>query len=446
VTENFDMVVVGGGPAGMAAAVTASEAGKRVALLDDNPAPGGQIWRRGVRLPAMAQQWQARLDASGAVRLSGWRVFDCPEPTLIRAERNAAFRVGHGERTWDGDNYAELRCEKLILATGARERFLPFPGWTLPNVMGAGGMDAMVRGGLDVAGKRIVVAGTGPLLFAVAAHLTERGARIVAVCEQASLVRLAQFGMRMVTEPKKLWQGVHYRRAFRQARFLTGCWVAAAHGSDRLDAVMLRQGNRRWDEACDYLACGFHLVPNTELPARLSCRIADGFVATDETMQTSVFGVYCVGEPTGIGGVELSLLEGQIAASAAAGKAEEARRLARQRRGKLGFVRALHEACALDPQLRGLAADDTIVCRCEDVRFGTLREAGDWRQAKLHTRCGMGPCQGRICGAAAEFLFGWHADSVRPPVFPALVSSLAASGEAVRRDQSRTVVGAFPEP
>src|SRR6202034_2530890 len=119
--------------------------------------------------------------------LSGWRVFDCPEPTLIRAERNAAFRVGHGERTWDGDNYAELRCEKLILATGARERFLPFPGWTLPNVMGAGGRDAMGPGGLPIAGKRVVVAGTGPLLLAVAANLAARHAKIVSICEQAQM-------------------------------------------------------------------------------------------------------------------------------------------------------------------------------------------------------------------------------------------------------------------
>ncbi|HEY1499289.1 MAG TPA: FAD/NAD(P)-binding oxidoreductase [Acidobacteriaceae bacterium] len=445
-TQNFDIAVVGAGPAGMAAAVTASEAGKRVALLDDNPAPGGQIWRRGARLPEMAEQWQARLDRSAVVRLQGWRVFDCPGPTLIRAERNGAPGAAEAKRSPDRDSYAELRCEKLILATGARERFLPFPGWTLPNVMGAGGMDAMVRGGLAVAEKRVVVAGTGPLLFAVAAHLAEKGARIVAVCEQASLAQLARFGLRMATEPAKLWQGLHYRRTFRQARFLTDCWVVAAHGSDRLNAVTLRQGDKRWDVACDYLACGFHLVPNTELPERLGCRIADGFVATDETLQTSVFGVYCVGEPTGIGGVELSLVEGQIAALAAVGSAEAAQKLGRRRRGKLGFVRALYEACTLNPLLRALAVDNTIVCRCEDVRFGALREAGNWRQAKLHTRCGMGPCQGRICGAATEFIFGWQADSVRPPVFPALVSSLAASGEAGGKARSRAVVSAFPEP
>jgi hypothetical protein len=142
-------------------------------------------------------------------------------------------------------------------------------------------------------------------------------------------------------------------------------------------------------------------------------------------MRTSVEDVYCAGEPTGIGGVDLSLLEGQIAGLAAAGRQSAAQPLIRKRRARVGFVRALAEACRLDPQLRGLARGQTIVCRCEDVRFETLAPRASWREAKLHTRCGMGPCQGRICGGATEFLFGWGTDSVRPPVFPARVSSLA---------------------
>jgi D-hydroxyproline dehydrogenase subunit alpha len=415
--ERFDILVVGAGPAGVAAAVRASEAGRSVALLDDNPVAGGQIWRSGGHLPQQARAWLLRLDATRIKRLQGWRVVDSPQPNVLRAERSSvAGREG---------NCADFGYKTLILATGARERFLPFPGWTLPNVMGAGGLDAMVRGGLPIAGKRVVVAGTGPLLLAVAAHVAARGAQIAAVCEQASLARLASFALRMVGEPGKLWQGVGYSRAMGPSRLKTGCWPVAAHGSDRLSSVTLRQGTKQWDVECDYLACGFHLVPNTELPAMLGCRLADGFVATDSAMRTSVAEVYCAGEPTGIGGVDLSLLEGQIAGLAAAGRATEAQNLAARRQSRMGFVRTLREACALDPQLRKLAAEDTIVCRCEDVRYGTLRQRGSWREAKLHTRCGMGPCQGRICGTATEFVFGWGADSVRPPVFPALVSSLA---------------------
>lgn len=416
-TDRFDILVVGAGPAGLAAAVCAAEAGRTVALVDDNPAAGGQIWRSGGHLPQQARVWLSRLEASSVTRLQGWRVVDSPRPQVLRAERNG----GAGS----GETRADFSYKTLILATGARERFLPFPGWTLPNVMGAGGLDAMVRGGLPIAGKRVVVAGTGPLLLAVAAHVADRGARIVAVCEQASMAQLARFAARMIGEPGKLWQGVGYSRAMGPLRLKTGCWPVAAHGGDRLRAVTLRKGAKQWDVECDYLACGFHLVPNTELPAMLGCRMTNGFVATDATMRTSVAQVYCAGEPTGIGGVDLALLEGQIAGLAAAGRAAQANHLARRRQARLGFVHALDGACALDPQLRKLAAEDTIVCRCEDVRYAALRHRANWREAKLHTRCGMGPCQGRICGAATEFLFGWGADSVRPPVFPALVSSLA---------------------
>jgi D-hydroxyproline dehydrogenase subunit alpha len=438
-TERFDILVVGAGPAGLAAAVCAAEAGRTVALVDDNSAAGGQIWRSGGHLPEQAQAWLARLEASRVTRLQGWRVVDSPAPQLLRAERNGG--VG------PGGNCADFGYKTLILATGARERFLPFPGWTLPNVMGAGGLDAMVRGGLTVAGKRVVVAGTGPLLLAVAAHVAERGAQIAAVCEQAPMARLARFAARMMSEPGKLWQGAGYSLAMGPLRLKTGCWPVAAHGSDRLRAVTLRQGAKQWDVECDYLACGFHLVPNTELPAMLGCRMADGFVATDAMMRTSVVQVYCVGEPTGIGGVDLSLLEGQIAGLTAGGRTSEAQDLASRRQARLGFVRALHEACALDPLLRKLAAEETIVCRCEDVRYAALRQRANWREAKLHTRCGMGPCQGRICGAATEFLFGWGADSVRPPVFPALVSSLAnLPGGPADAEARYVAAGALSEP
>lgn len=416
-TQTFDILVVGAGPAGLSAAVCAAEAGRSVALVDDNPAAGGQIWRKGGHLPEQARTWLARLKASNITRLQGWRVVESPQPQVLRAEKTGV--------TGPPGNCADFGYKTLILATGARERFLPFPGWTLPNVMGAGGLDAMVRGGMSVAGKRVVVAGTGPLLLAVAAHLAEHGAQIVAVCEQAPMTRLARFAARMVSEPGKLWQGAGYSMAMGPLRMKTGCWPVAAQGDDRLRAVTLRQGTKQWDVACDYLAYGFHLVPNTELPAMLGCQLADGFVATDAMMRTTVKQVYCAGEPTGIGGVDVSLLEGQIAGLAAAGRTAQAQELAARREARMGFVRALRAACALDPQLRNLAAEQTIVCRCEDVRYGALRLRTSWREAKLHTRCGMGPCQGRICGAATEFLFGWGADSVRPPVFPARVSSLA---------------------
>ena len=418
-SERFDILVVGAGPAGIAAAMSAASTGQRVGLVDDNPAPGGQIWRGGSSRPAPARRWLASLNASSVKRLQGWCVFDHPRPGVLHAEC--------------GNDCRDLLFRQLILATGARERFLPFPGWTLPNVMGAGGLDAMVRGGLPIAGKRVVVAGTGPLLLAVAAHLARRGAKIVALCEQAPLRRFVPFLLHLFNEPTKLLQGIEYGAATRGARFYTDCWPVAASGDERLESVTLERNGQRWIERCDYLACGFHLVPNLELPALLGCRIEDGFVVADNLQRTSVANVFCAGEPTGIGGVDLALLEGRIAGLAAAGRTEEAEKLARGRSRKLGFVRALRAVSELDPRLRGLASDTTVVCRCEDVSFGALREHACWRDAKLQTRCGMGPCQGRICGAATEFLFGWDAAfaiaSSRPPIFPALVSSLEFSGE-----------------
>ena len=292
-SEHFDILVVGAGPAGIAAAISASSSGKRVGLVDDNPAPGGQIWRSGASQAAAARKWLARLDAAPVLRLQGWRVFDHPKRGTLRAEYNQDCR--------------DLRYGQLILATGARELFLPFPGWTLPNVMGAGALDAMVRGGLPIAEKRVVVAGTGPLLLAVAAHLSRRGAKVVALCEQAPLRRFVPFAAHLLSEPAKLLQGISYLTATRGTQFYTSCWPIAASGTEKLESVTLQRGGKNWDVRCDYLACGFHLVPNLEMAALLGCRIEDGFVATDDLLRTSVADVFCAGEPTGIGGVDLAL-------------------------------------------------------------------------------------------------------------------------------------------
>ncbi len=349
-----------------------------------------------------------------SLRLQGWRVIDHPISGTLRAERN--------------QNCRDLSYGKLILATGARERFLPFPGWTLPNVMGAGGLDAIVRGGLPIAGKRVVVAGTGPLLLAVAAHLARRGAKIIAICEQAPLCRFVPFTATLLSDPAKLLQGIAYILATRASRFYPGCWPTAASGKEKLESVTLQRAGRTGTCPATTWPAVIILVPNLELAALLGCRIEDGFVATDDLQRTSVADVFCAGEPTGIGGVDLALLEGQIAGLAATGRTTEAEQLAQHRRRRLGFVHALRDASALDPQLKKLATETTLVCRCEDVSYGALREHASWRDAKLQTRCGMGPCQGRICGAATEFLFGWDSaqieSNIRPPIFPAMVSSL----------------------
>lgn len=311
--------------------------------------------------------------------------------------------------------------------------FLPFPGWTLPGVYGAGGLQAFVKSGFSVRGKRVVVAGTGPLLPAVAAHLREAGADIVSVVEQAPLRRLLRFSAGLLAmEPSKLLEGAGYALRLAGVPYRTGAWVMRAHGDERVEKVTILSGLKVFDLKADMLAIGYHLVPNTELPRLLGCELDRGYVRVDEVQQTSVRGVYCAGESTGIGGVDKALMEGRIAGLAAAKKLDEGRTLIPARDRQMRFVRELADAFALREELRHLPDDDTLVCRCEDVPYRELVNCSSWREAKLHTRCGMGPCQGRICGAASEFLLGWKVPDPRPPLFPAEVATLAGAAESAR--------------
>ena len=401
-----DAIIIGAGPAGLAAAYRAAQSGLRVTVVDDNPAAGGQIWRGEQAKPSSreAQAWFEKLRSVEIQLITGARVFQQPSAGMLLAET--------------AQGVLELQYQHLVLATGARERFLPFPGWTLPNVMGAGGLQALVKTGLPIEGKRVVVAGSGPLLLAVGAYLRTRGANVLLIAEQASSLQLAKFAL----ASGKASQAFELKRQLRGVRYASGTWVVAAHGQDKLEAITLSRGEKI---ACDYLACGYHLVPNVELAELLGCAIENGGVTVDQFQQTSVANVYAAGEATGIGGLELSLVEGEIAGLAIAGKHDEARKLFPARDVQRQFAMRLNRTFALRKEIKQLPAAETIVCRCEDVTFARLRAHDSWRAAKLQTRCGMGPCQGRVCGGAVEFLFGWRAESVRPPVLPVRIESLS---------------------
>ncbi len=409
-----DLLVVGAGPAGLAAAYHAAQSGLRVTVVDDNPAAGGQIWRgeQSKSTSSEAQKWFERIRSVDIQFITGARVFQQLAPGTLLAETR--------------QDVCELNYVSLVLATGARERFLPFPGWTLPNVMGAGGLQALVKTGLPIEGKRIVIAGSGALLLAVAAYVRGRGAEVLLIAEQASTARLARFGLGLIG---KTAQAFNLKRQLLGVQYLTSCWPLSAQGEDRIETVTLFRGGKRWQVSCDYLACGFHLVPNTELAELLGCAVENGSVRVNEFQETTIPHVYSAGESTGIGGLELSLVEGEIAGLAVAGKHEEVRRLFPERAKQRKFADLLNRTFALREELKQLVQPETIVCRCEDVTFDRLRAHSSWRAAKLQTRCGMGPCQGRICGGAVEFLFGWRAESVRPPVLPVRVESLVRSAE-----------------
>jgi NADPH-dependent 2,4-dienoyl-CoA reductase/sulfur reductase-like enzyme len=443
-TTHYEVIVVGAGPAGIAAATAAARSGCRVLLLDENPSPGGQIWRASApTLPRRADRSVGegedgksraldRLKASGASLLFGCSVYDAPARGELHAICESANNPEQNSLPAKSSiavpSFHRLNYGKLVVATGARERFLPFPGWTLPGVFGPGGLQALVKGGLDVKGKRVAVAGSGPLLLAVAAHLSGYGARIVCVAEQAPTSQLLPFAASLASHPAKILQGIRYRVALGGSPFHLGCWPVAAladESSGKLKAVRLADGKKTWDEACDVLACGFHLVPNTELASLLGCAIEDGLVKVDDEQETSIRDIYCAGEPTGIGGVDRALVQGEIAGLACAGKSTV--QLQKLRAAESKFAQRLAAAFQLRPELRTLAEPNTLVCRCEDVPFAELQGRAGWTEAKLQTRCGMGPCQGRICGAAAETLFGWKQISVRPPLTPVPVAALSFS-------------------
>ncbi len=408
-----DILIIGGGAAGMSAAMSVAEnSNLRVLIVDDNPTLGGQIWRSemGKIKSPEAKKLIEKIEQNEIEILNKAQVFaQNDEKSLLAETPNGAV---------------QMHFEKLILANGARERFLPFPGWTLPNVFGAGGLQALVKSGLSVENKRIVVSGTGPLLLAVAEYLKSKGAIILLISEQTSRMKLLKFGLGLWRIPKKFFEAIKLQSKLQRTVYLTNSFVIKAEGKENLEAVNIVQNGKNRRVECDFLACGFHLVPNIELALMLGCEIMDGNVLVDKFQETTLENVFCVGEPTGIGGVELSLTEGKIAGLSAIDKKEKAKELFTQKEKLQRFANALNETFSLRDELQSLPNEETIVCRCEDVTFGKIKDFNSFREAKLQARCGMGSCQGKICGSATEFLFDWKNESVRPPIFPVKLENL----------------------
>lgn len=410
-----EILVIGAGPAGIAAAVSAERAGARALLVDMQAEPGGQVWRGQWDKPTNSQsrRWIAALRQSPVECRYGLRLVDFAAPGL------AVFDSPDGP--------LRVRCERLIVASGARERLLPFPGWTLPGVFGAGGLQVLVKNGWPVAGKRIVVAGSGPLLLAAASSLRAAGAQVLRVAEQTAATDLARFAARLARHPAKLVQAAALRLRLAGVPYSCNAWIERADGDQQLRSVRLRVGRYSERLDCDALAVGFGLVPNTEIAQLLGCTLADGAVVVDEHQHSSVAGIYFAGEACGIGGVDQALIQGEIAGRAAAGSARLSFGLRRARARSEHFARSLHRHFALRDELSQLAAADTVLCRCENVRYGAAQACRSQRDARLQTRLGMGHCQGRVCGAAGAFLFGWDAPTPRPPLAPAPLSCFTVS-------------------
>jgi D-hydroxyproline dehydrogenase subunit alpha len=419
------VVVVGAGPGGLAAAVAASGAGVDVLLLDAAPLPGGQIWRarQGVAAEPVARAL-ARLASAGVRVVPGTRVvMTLPDRTLLIDGPQGARR---------------LRWDRLILATGARERLLPFPGWTLPGVFGAGGLQALVKGGWPIRGRRVLVAGTGPLLLAAASTLRREGARVVGLVEEARSDDLARFAGALAAHPRKALQALRLGASLLGVHFIRASRVVAAEGARRVERVLLEgEGGRSRTIDCDALAAGWGLIPQTELAQSLGCslepRLGALAIVVDAAQRTSVDGVLAVGECTGVAGAVAAQLQGETAGrivaaglgAAARRPFEHAARLAREQ----AFAAAVASTFAPPADWAKRLRDDTLVCRCEDVPWSALRSQPDLRSAKLATRCGMGHCQGRLCHDTLAAVMHWPRLPLRPPLSPAPLAALLAINE-----------------
>lgn len=442
-SELADLVVVGAGPAGMAAAATALAGGLRVVLLDSQAALGGQYWRHP---PEHARALVATDDLHHGLRR--YRAL-CQALAAHRTTGRLDLRLGH--HAWsvvrEDDGFAVhavdrreapretalvLRAPRLLVATGAYDRQLPFPGWDLPGVLTVGGLQALLKGGGVAAGSRVALGGTGPFLLPVAAGLAARGVEVVAVCEAAHPRAWLRHPGPLLRNPGKWAEGAGYAAALLRHRVPVRprTAIVAAAGGARVTSVRIaslapdgspRPGTERRVEV-DAVGVGWGFAPQLDLLVPLGCALTDSadgnaVVAVDGGQRTTVPGVYAAGETCGVGGAALAVNEGRLAArsilaDSGAGPLPANGRPAAPRSAvtrQRAFARAMALAHPLPPAWPSWLTDETVVCRCEEVSAGAIRTARadgahDHRQVKQLTRAGMGWCQGRMCGPAVHCL------------------------------------------
>ncbi|MDV3220621.1 FAD-dependent oxidoreductase [Intrasporangium sp.] len=444
-----DVLIVGAGPAGLACAATLLEASDvHVTVVDAGAGPGGQYWRQpaptadphGVRPEALRglhhdldtfESLRARLEAG---RSAGRATLLTDHHVWTVVADGGTFTVHAVDRTGGPgrDRAVEIRARHLVIATGAHDRSLPFPGWDLPGVMTAGGLQALLKSGDVTAGRRVALGGTGPFLLPVAAGLAARGATVVGVFEANSPRRwLRELGP-VAANVAKLGEGIGYAAILLRHRVPVRArtMIVEAHGRDRVEAisvVRLDTAGRPTTEAprrieVDAVGVGWGFSPQLDLPVTLGCALDPDAVGTsvvrvDDWQRTSRPGIFAAGEACGVGGAALAVAEGHLTAYGIVheltGSVPEAAATLRRTMARLhAFASAMHRAHPIPAGWAEALREDTVVCRCEEVTAGTVRRAisdrgaPDARQVKQLTRAGMGWCQGRVCGHAVELLSG----------------------------------------
>jgi NADPH-dependent 2,4-dienoyl-CoA reductase/sulfur reductase-like enzyme len=460
--RSVQCVVVGGGPAGLAAARTAARHGVHVMLVDENPELGGQYYRQ------MPESFRAPRGAGlGKESAEGRRLID-----EVRAQ---GVELRLGTVAWGifdqrvvalatHDETERVVAENLILAPGAYDRPVPFPGWTLPGVLSAGGAQNLMKAYRVLPGRRVLVAGSGPLLLVVAHYLVHGGARVVGVCEASPMRHLWRFAHRLLPHLDFVQQGYRYRRELKEAGvpLLTGHVIRRALGSAEVTGVVVS----RCDDECrpiagtettfdvDCVVVGYGFVSSLELSRLAGCEHRydphlGGYVPVrSRDLESTVPGVFIVGDGAGVAGSAVALEEGRLAGLVVANRRErllgrDYSREASRARGRLlhlaGFRRVMDELYRFSPGLYTLSDERTTLCRCEEVTVADALEAlrdgaTHVNEVKAWTRVGMGRCQGRMCGPALAHLIARTAGSPvaeagvftpRPPAKPVPLAALA---------------------
>ena len=438
--KRTDLIVVGAGPAGIAAAVTAASHGLEVALIDESPTPGGQVLLQN----QPAQKFEGRAVQRGLALLEDLQRL----PVSIYTQTIAWAVDGRRVAIAGPDCPGEIEASALLIASGAREFVPAFPGWTLPGVMTLGGAQSIIKRHNVLPGHSMLIAGAGPLTWALAAEILEHGGNLLGVLDYSRpadwLSMLPQFSALR----DRVGLGMRYLRTIAGQR-VPYHWTRDrlhAHGEGRLERVSI--GSREFE--VDVLCVGFGFIPNTELHRLAGCsmvfdRSLGGWIPiVDEDLQTSQTGTYTAGECAGVGGAQKALLEGELAAYSLLNSLgqplssrENERRhwLRRRRQTELRFARALNRSCEAPVEFLAELEHETIICRCENVRAGEIRTAHNKGISTLdglknELRVGQGLCQGRTCGPILRRMLAAADESppvpfhVRPPVKPVTLSQI----------------------